>query len=86
MKVEQAFLELAQRIAETHEPECRETDPEAWFPEQGGGHGAELKKVKAICARCPAKLQCLNYALAANEQYGIWGGLTTSERKRLRRG
>ena len=86
MKVELAFLQLADRIRETHTPECMETDPEAFFPEQGGGLNSDIKSAKSICERCPARRECLTYALEANEQYGIWGGLTTSERQRLRRG
>lgn len=86
MKVEKAFLQLADRIKETHEPECRETDPEAWFPNEHEGRSSEIKKAKKICQQCPAIRECLTYALVANEQYGIWGGLTASERQRLRKG
>lgn len=85
MKVEKAYLLLAGRIRETHTPECMETDPDAFFPEQGGGLNSDIKSAKKICQRCPAKVECLNYALEANEQYGIWGGLTTTERHRLRK-
>jgi hypothetical protein len=84
MKVEKAYLLLADRIRETQTPECMETDPDAFFPEQGGGLNRDIKNAKKICSRCPAKVECLNYALEANEQFGIWGGLTTSERHRLR--
>jgi hypothetical protein len=36
---------------------------------------------KFICAGCPIKQECLDYAMAAQEEYGIWGGLTADERK-----
>jgi WhiB family transcriptional regulator, redox-sensing transcriptional regulator len=85
MKVERAYLLLADRIRETHTPECMETDPDAFFPEQGGGLNSDIRNAKRICQRCPARRECLNYALEANEQYGIWGGLTAKERQKLRR-
>lgn len=60
---------------------CSQTDPEAFFPEQGGS----TKDAKRICARCPVKTECLNYALANDERFGVWGGLTERERRRLKR-
>lgn len=40
-------------------------------------------EAKAICARCPVRPRCAAYALATREPYGIWGGLTEAERRRL---
>lgn len=40
-----------------------------------------LKMAKFICAQCPIKQECLDYAMAAQEEYGVWGGLTAEERK-----
>lgn len=85
MNVERAFLQLAEKIKETQTPVCMETDPDAWFPEQGGGLMPDTRKAKKLCQQCPAQKECLNYALVANEQYGIWGGLAPRERAQLRR-
>lgn len=58
---------------------CAEVDPELWFPEPG----EPSDDAKEICSRCPERKPCLSWALAANERYGVWGGLTTHERDRL---
>lgn len=85
MKADKAYLELAEAMANSPiVPPCTNADPEAWFPEQGGMPTRELRNVKALCGLCPAQLACLNYALAADEPWGVWGGLTTPERRRLR--
>ena len=55
---------------------CGQTDPEAFFPDKGGS----TKRAKAICAACPVAAECLDYALANREQYGIWGGKSEGER------
>lgn len=60
---------------------CAQTDPEEWFPEQGGS----TAKAKAICRRCPARLPCLEWALEHGEASGVWGGLSEQERRRMRR-
>lgn len=59
---------------------CATTDPEAYFPEQGGN--ATAAQAKAICNGCPVNTACLQWALT-NDEAGIWGGLTEEERKRL---
>ena len=59
---------------------CAETDPEAFFPEKGGS----TREAKRVCAGCPVRLQCLEYALNNDERFGIWGGLSERERRRLR--
>lgn len=60
---------------------CAQTDPEAFFPEKGGS----TRDAKRICASCDVKAQCLDYALQNDERFGIWGGLSERERRRLRR-
>lgn len=62
---------------------CAQADPEAWYPgEDGSPH-----KAKAICGRCPVQEPCLTDALDRGDvEYGIIGGLTAKERRRLRRG
>lgn len=60
---------------------CREVDPEIWFVAKGGS----ARPAKRICAACPVRVACLDYALRHNEAFGIWGGLTEKERKALRK-
>lgn len=60
---------------------CAESDPETWFPEKGGS----TRQAKAICAACPARAACLQHALTHPDdgRFGIWGGLSERERRRL---
>jgi WhiB family redox-sensing transcriptional regulator len=60
---------------------CAQTDPEAFFPEKGGS----TRDAKKICASCEVKTQCLEYALGNDERFGIWGGLSERERRKLRK-
>jgi len=60
---------------------CAQTDPEAFFPEMG----ASPRAGKKICVGCDVRGECLEYSLMHNEQFGIWGGLTVRERRRLAR-
>jgi len=60
---------------------CAQTDPEAFFPEKGGS----TREAKRVCLSCDVRSQCLEYALAHDERFGIWGGLSERERRRLKR-
>jgi WhiB family redox-sensing transcriptional regulator len=60
---------------------CSQTDPEAFFPEKGGS----TREAKRICSRCEVKADCLEYALGHDERFGIWGGLSERERRKLKR-
>jgi WhiB family redox-sensing transcriptional regulator len=60
---------------------CRQHDPEVFFPEKGGSS----REAKRICADCPVRIECLNYALRRDERYGVWGGMSERERRRLKR-
>jgi WhiB family transcriptional regulator, redox-sensing transcriptional regulator len=59
---------------------CAETDPEAFFPEKGGS----TREAKRVCVGCDVRAECLEYALSNDERFGIWGGLSERERRRLR--
>jgi WhiB family redox-sensing transcriptional regulator len=61
---------------------CRRpgVDPDGFYPDKGG----TTRPAKRICAGCPVKAECLAYALANDERFGIWGGLSERERRRLR--
>jgi len=60
---------------------CAQTDPEAFFPEKGGS----TREAKRICGTCEVRSECLDYALHNDERFGIWGGLSERERRRLKR-
>ena len=61
---------------------CARTDPEAFFPEKGGS----TREAKKVCVGCEVRAECLDYALGNDERFGIWGGLSERERRRLKRG
>jgi WhiB family redox-sensing transcriptional regulator len=60
---------------------CAQTDPEAFFPEKGGS----TREAKKVCLGCDVRGDCLEYALAHDERFGIWGGLSERERRRLKK-
>ena len=59
---------------------CRETGVRDWF----GGTRAAARAARSTCARCPARVECLDYALEHVELVGIWGGSSFDERSRIR--
>jgi len=61
---------------------CGQTDPEAFFPPKGSA----ATDAKKVCARCDVRAECLDYALRTNQRYGIYGGLSERERRKLRKG
>jgi WhiB family redox-sensing transcriptional regulator len=60
---------------------CAQTDPEAFFPEKGGS----TREAKRVCLTCDVRGDCLEYALGNDERFGIWGGLSERERRKLKR-
>lgn len=65
---------------------CRNLDTEQFFHPEGERGGTRRRRddaAKAICAQCPVIAECRKYALAAQEPYGVWGGLTQEERREL---
>jgi WhiB family redox-sensing transcriptional regulator len=67
--------------------ECLTSDPEAFFPSARIPlvHVQQIDNAKAICGRCDVAEQCLEYALSTGQEYGIYGGLTEKERRKLAR-
>ncbi|MEX2532634.1 MAG: WhiB family transcriptional regulator [Nitriliruptoraceae bacterium] len=63
------------------EAKCLDADPEAFFPEKGGS----TREAKRICTACPVRNDCLEHALVNDERFGIWGGLSERERRRMKR-
>jgi len=60
---------------------CRGADADLFFPERG----ASTRKAKAICNACQVKAECLEFAIQQSEKFGIWGGLSERERRRIRK-
>ena len=60
---------------------CMGVDPDLFFPERG----QSTREAKEVCRGCVVREDCLEYALANGEKFGIWGGMSERERRRLRR-
>jgi WhiB family redox-sensing transcriptional regulator len=63
------------------EAACRGLDPDLFFPVWG----ASATEAKAVCATCPVAAECLEFALANGEHFGIWGGVPERQRRTMRR-
>jgi len=61
---------------------CRGTHLEVFFP----GRGETAGPARQVCAACPVRQPCLDYAITNRITHGIWGGLTERERRALRSG
>lgn len=61
---------------------CAQVDPDLWYPD----HILASGPAKALCATCPVQAECLTAALDQDEQYGVWGGTTPRDRRKLRKG
>ena len=60
---------------------CMGVDPDLFFPERG----ASTREAKEVCRGCVVREECLEYALSNGEKFGLWGGMSERERRRLRR-
>jgi len=60
---------------------CAQVDPELFYPETGEPN----RHAKRVCAGCEVRAECLAYALAHRERFGVWGGTSERERRRMRR-
>lgn len=62
---------------------CSDADPEIFFPEGSFGRGGVQLTIEAkrICNGCPVRTECLEYALEAEIDHGLWGGMTPSDRR-----
>jgi len=81
---ERAYLELMVAIDKNDGVECAEL-PDIFFPVDWElGTQSNNALAKQICQRCPVRLQCLEYAMIADDEAGTWGGLTAIERRQLR--
>jgi WhiB family redox-sensing transcriptional regulator len=67
---------------------CRDVDRTLFFEaerESSTRRDRRVRAAKSVCAQCPVRRECLSFALAVPERYGIWGGMTAWERKLIRR-
>ena len=69
---------------------CAQVGGDAWFPEAGTveepkRNDVSVFEAKKVCLRCPVRVPCLEYALTHDERWGVWGGLSERERRRLKR-
>ena len=88
-KVADVFLSEAERAKRLNPPLCTDIwtaaaglyGTEAFFPEKGGS----TRDAKRVCGVCPVREECLQYAMDNDERFGIWGGLSERERRRLRK-
>lgn len=67
---------------------CRTVDPTLFFHPQNERGLSRLRRdrqAKAVCAPCPVRLECADYAIRAREPYGVWGGLTEEDREHIYR-
>jgi len=62
---------------------CKGANPEPFFPPVG--HGKFATEAKAICATCTVIKDCFDYGMDQRMEYGVWGGTTVRDRKKLRR-
>ncbi len=58
---------------------CRGLPPDIFFPDDRGSSDI----AKRICAGCPVRAECLEYALAIREPFGVWGGASERDRRRI---
>jgi len=67
-------------------PLCASVGGDFWFPEKeaGSSNSTEMLMAKSICRRCPHQAECAEWGIQ-NEYFGIWGGITEGERRRIRR-
>ena len=69
-----------------YEGSCRDMDTEIFFHpegERGPSRRRRAADAKRICADCPVIVECREHSLASREPYGIWGGLTEEERRKI---
>jgi WhiB family redox-sensing transcriptional regulator len=85
IKVTDLYLDLD--TANSEDPEdwmaygrCAEVDPESFFPEKGGSS----LEPKRVCMGCDVRQKCLDWAIETDQKFGIWGGLSERQRRKLR--
>lgn len=84
-EAERAYSELEQVLEDTGAPPCSNY-PDAYFSaEETKAYPIKIDDLKALCMGCPAVVACAKYAIVADEEWGIWGGLTPNDRRAIKR-
>ena len=73
--------ELPEQYAWMIDAQCRGAAPTEFFPSDGLG----VEAAQRVCANCPVKPECLEYALEHRIEHGVWGGASERERRRILR-
>jgi WhiB family redox-sensing transcriptional regulator len=71
-----------------HRAACRGENPDDFFPvgsDDSAATAAQTKRATRVCAGCPVRTDCLDFAIATRQPHGIWGGTTETERTREHR-
>src|SRR6187200_3083796 len=69
-----------------HKAACLDEDPELFFPIGNTGPALlQIEEAKQVCRRCEVRDACLQWALEAGQDHGVWGGLSEDERRALKR-
>ena len=81
--MDQSLIEelIGLMLSWTDEDNCKGQDADLFFPERG----ASTRKAKAVCRACIVQVDCLEYAVENSEKFGIWGGLSERERRKVKR-
>jgi hypothetical protein len=85
MNTEQLYLKLGEAIRERGATPCQESDPDLFYAGTDEIARGWQDAVK-LCKTCPVRRECAEYAVSADELFGVWGGLTANQRKAIRRG
>jgi WhiB family redox-sensing transcriptional regulator len=65
---------------------CRDTDPDLFFPIGTTGQAIDqIEAARSVCYACEVREACLEFALATNQESGVWGGTSEEERRKLRK-
>lgn len=73
------FVFLHRDLTWQQDAHCTQSDPELWYPDKG----RSTLDAKTICTACPVRAECLDYAVDTHQRFGVWGGLSEIERRRL---
>ena len=84
MDAELAVLRIRERPSYRDHAACVDVPPSVFYPEDlEGPFGPEA--AKAVCGDCPVRSACLTWAIDHHERYGVWGGMTETERRKVAR-
>src|SRR3954451_19040290 len=78
---EPAWLELQRQLDEVGPVPCQESDVAAWWPDKRDLDSPATQGAVAACRRCPLQGPCADYAVLADERFGVWGATTPRERR-----